>query len=50
MLCDCCRYNEVIPDLTIDGNRERWAALKGVMNGGGEHRLDVEVDVMPQAG
>ncbi|AJY49897.1 MULTISPECIES: transglutaminase family protein [Halomonadaceae] len=25
------------------------APLKGVMNGGGEHRLEVEVDVMPQA-
>ena len=27
-LCDCCRYNEVIPDLEVDGNRERWAALE----------------------
>ncbi|UYV18255.1 putative zinc-binding peptidase [Halomonas qaidamensis] len=27
-LCDCCRFNEVIPDLTINGNRERWAALE----------------------
>ncbi len=27
-LCDCCRYNEMIPDLTISGNRERWAALE----------------------
>lgn len=27
-LCDCCRYNEVIPDLDIIGNRERWAALE----------------------
>jgi transglutaminase-like putative cysteine protease len=26
------------------------APLKGVMNGGGEHRLEVEVDVMPLAG
>ncbi|MBR9903940.1 MAG: transglutaminase family protein [Gammaproteobacteria bacterium] len=25
------------------------APLKGVMNGGGEHQLEVEVDVMPQA-
>ncbi|BBI52451.1 hypothetical protein HORIV_48720 [Vreelandella olivaria] len=25
------------------------APLKGVMNGGGEHRLEVEVDVMPLA-
>ncbi|WP_404342872.1 putative zinc-binding peptidase [Vreelandella aquamarina] len=28
-LCDCCRYNDVIPDLDIKGNRERWAALEG---------------------
>lgn len=27
-LCDCCRHNEVIPDLTIDGHRARWAALE----------------------
>lgn len=27
-LCDCCRYNEMIPDLNISGNRERWAALE----------------------
>ncbi|MCA1773671.1 MAG: putative zinc-binding peptidase [Halomonas sp.] len=27
-LCDCCRYNAVIPDLSIEGNRERWAALE----------------------
>ena len=27
-LCDCCRYNEVIPDLNIAGHRERWAALE----------------------
>lgn len=27
-LCDCCRYNAVIPDLAIDGHRARWAALE----------------------
>ena len=27
-LCVCCRYNDVIPDLAIDGHRERWAALE----------------------
>ncbi|WP_251976431.1 zinc-binding metallopeptidase family protein [Salinicola avicenniae] len=27
-LCDCCRHNVVIPDLSIDGHRERWAALE----------------------
>lgn len=27
-LCDTCIHNEVIPDLSIDGHRERWAALE----------------------
>ncbi|MDP3536581.1 putative zinc-binding metallopeptidase [Halomonas sp. M1] len=27
-LCACCRYNAVIPDLAINGHRERWAALE----------------------
>ncbi len=27
-LCDCCRYNVVIPDLSIDGHRRRWAELE----------------------
>lgn len=27
-LCDCCRYNQTIPDLSIEGHRERWAALE----------------------
>ncbi|MGM8849167.1 zinc-binding metallopeptidase family protein [Salinicola sp. V024] len=27
-LCDCCRHNAVIPDLSIEGHRERWAALE----------------------
>ncbi|GAB2790604.1 putative zinc-binding metallopeptidase [Halomonas shantousis] len=27
-LCDCCRYNKVIPDLSIPGHLERWAALE----------------------
>ncbi|MFC0266500.1 zinc-binding metallopeptidase family protein [Kushneria aurantia] len=27
-LCDCCRHNSVIPDLSIEGHRERWAALE----------------------
>ncbi|MGP9534474.1 MULTISPECIES: hypothetical protein [unclassified Halomonas] len=26
------------------------APLKGVLNGGGKHRLEVEVDVVPLAG
>ncbi|MFG6667022.1 putative zinc-binding metallopeptidase [Halomonas sp. HNIBRBA4712] len=27
-LCDCCCHNDVIPDLGVEGNRERWAALE----------------------
>ncbi len=27
-LCDCCRYNDTIPDLTIPGNLERWRDLE----------------------
>ncbi|WP_204318681.1 zinc-binding metallopeptidase family protein [Pseudooceanicola aestuarii] len=26
--CDCCRYNETVPDLTVPGNRARWARLE----------------------
>jgi hypothetical protein len=27
-LCDCCRFNTTIPDLTVDGNHKKWAALE----------------------
>lgn len=27
-LCDYCRYNDTVPDLSVDGNRERWARLE----------------------
>jgi hypothetical protein len=27
-LCDCCSHNEVIPDLTVPGNRGRWYRLE----------------------
>jgi hypothetical protein len=27
-LCKACRLNDVIPDLAVDGNRERWAKLE----------------------
>lgn len=27
-LCDCCSYNEVIPDLSVEGNRGRWYRLE----------------------
>ena len=28
ILCDCCRFNRVIPDLKIEGNREKWYRLE----------------------
>jgi hypothetical protein len=27
-LCDCCRFNETIPDLSIAGNWEKWRRLE----------------------
>lgn len=27
-LCDCCRFNQTIPDLTAPGNLERWYRLE----------------------
>jgi hypothetical protein len=27
-LCDCCVYNDTIPDLTVQGNREKWGRLE----------------------
>jgi len=27
-LCDCCRFNQIIPDLTIEGNAKRWYKLE----------------------
>ena len=27
-LCDCCRFNDTIPDLTVEGNREKWGRLE----------------------
>jgi hypothetical protein len=28
VICDCCRYNDTIPDLSVDGNLERWRSLE----------------------
>lgn len=27
-LCDCCRFNATIPDLSVPGNREKWARIE----------------------
>jgi hypothetical protein len=28
IFCDCCRFNRTIPDLRIEGNREKWYRLE----------------------
>jgi hypothetical protein len=28
IFCDCCRFNRIIPDLKIKGNREKWYRLE----------------------
>jgi hypothetical protein len=28
IFCDCCRFNRVIPDLKIEGNKEKWYRLE----------------------
>lgn len=28
-LCDCCRYNATIPDLSVPGNLDHWRELEG---------------------
>ncbi|MDN3524929.1 putative zinc-binding metallopeptidase [Halomonas sabkhae] len=40
-LCDCCRHNRVIPDLHVEGHRERWAALERA-----KRRLVYTLDLM----
>jgi hypothetical protein len=27
-LCDCCRFNDTVPDLTVEGNWEKWRRLE----------------------
>ncbi|MDT3778155.1 putative zinc-binding metallopeptidase [Nitrospira sp. MA-1] len=40
-LCDYCRYNETIPDLTVEGNRECWYRLET-----GKRRLLYTLDLL----
>ena len=28
VFCDCCRFNRTIPDLSVQGNREKWYRLE----------------------
>lgn len=27
-LCDCCRFNDTIPDLAVEGNKEKWRNIE----------------------
>ncbi|WP_342348787.1 putative zinc-binding metallopeptidase [uncultured Nitrospira sp.] len=40
-LCDYCRYNDTIPDLSVEGNRERWYRLET-----GKRRLLFTLDLL----
>ena len=40
-LCDCCRFNDTIPDLTIPKNRELWARLEAA-----KRRLFFQLDLL----
>jgi hypothetical protein len=39
--CDTCRFNHTIPDLSVPGNRERWARLESA-----KRRLFYALDLM----
>ena len=28
LLCDCCRFNRTIPDLSVVGNQQKWSRLE----------------------
>ncbi len=40
-LCDCCRHNRTIPNLSIPGNREKWALLEAA-----KRRLFHQLDLL----
>jgi len=40
-LCDCCVYNDTIPDLSVEGNREKWARLEAA-----KRRLFYQLDLL----
>lgn len=39
--CDCCRYNQTIPDLSVRGNREKWYRLEAA-----KRRLFFDLDLV----
>lgn len=64
ILCDCCRLNDTIPDLSVDGNREKWYRLETAkrrlvydlnllglpLNGSPRLAFDFKADTAPPAG
>jgi hypothetical protein len=40
-LCDCCRHNAVIPDLSVPGHRQRWSELEAA-----KRRLFYSLDLL----
>ncbi len=41
MFCGCCRYNTTIPDLTKQGNREKWRRLEAA-----KRRMFYQLDLL----
>ena len=39
--CDCCRYNQTIPDLSVQDNRSKWARLEAA-----KRRLFYQLDLL----
>jgi hypothetical protein len=40
-LCDCCRFNDTVPDLTVPGNAEKWYRLEAA-----KRRLFYDLDLL----
>lgn len=40
-LCNCCRFNHTIPDLSVSGNLEKWSRLEAA-----KRRLFYELDLL----
>jgi hypothetical protein len=41
LLCDCCRFNQTIPDLSVAGNAEKWYRLEAA-----KRRLFYDLDLL----
>lgn len=40
-LCDCCRFNDTVPDLSVEGNWEKWRRLEAA-----KRRLFYDLDLL----